>query len=147
MRNMGRYADEVLENAIGVLENCNKAFSEHGEKPTPFEVVKLAFLKELKEYRDICVSPEKLKLIDALYLERCEEINRLNKIIEALAKKLLNTEFGGCYMCKNPMKNITIDGVNNGCDGECNTTEKSSVEDFLKKFISELERMKEVAGC
>ena len=74
---MGRYVDEVLENAIGVLENCNKAFSKHGEKPTPFEVVKLAFLKELKEYRGICDSPEKLKLIDELYLERCEEINRL----------------------------------------------------------------------
>lgn len=34
-------------------------------------------IEELQEYRSICDSPEKLKLIDALYLERCEEINRL----------------------------------------------------------------------
>lgn len=101
-------------------------------------------IEELQEYRSICDSPEKLKLIDELYLEICEEINRLNKIIKVLVTKLLNTEFGRCYMCKNPMKNIMIDGVNNGCDGECNTTEESSVEDFLKKFIAELERIKEV---
>ena len=34
-------------------------------------------LEELLKYRSICDLPEKLKLIDALYLERCEEINRL----------------------------------------------------------------------
>ena len=35
-------------------------------------------IEELQEYRSICDSPEKLKVIDELYLERCEEINRLN---------------------------------------------------------------------
>ena len=74
---MGRYVKEVLENAIGVLETCHSAFREEGEEPSAFEVVQLDFLKELKVYRDICDSPEKLKLIDELYLERCEEINRL----------------------------------------------------------------------
>lgn len=34
-------------------------------------------IEELQEYRSICDSPEKLKIIDELYLERCEEINKL----------------------------------------------------------------------
>ena len=142
---MGRITRRVEEDgvkAIYINEKAGEDFECFLENEYGYKTV-----DKLAAYEDIIDEPEKLKLIDALYLERCEEINRLNKIIEALAKKLLNTEFGGCYMCKNPMKNITIDGVNNGCDGECNTTEKSSVEDFLKKFISELERMKEVAGC
>ena len=32
---------------------------------------------KLKAYEDIIDDPDKLKLIDELYLERCEEINRL----------------------------------------------------------------------
>lgn len=40
----------------------------------------MADLREkLKAYEDIIDDPEKLKLIDEIYLERCEEINRLNK--------------------------------------------------------------------
>ena len=39
----------------------------------------MADLREkLKAYEDIIDDPEKLKLIDELYLERYEEINRLN---------------------------------------------------------------------
>lgn len=41
------------------------------------KILKLA--EKLKAYEDICDSPEKLKLIDELYLERCEEINRLKE--------------------------------------------------------------------
>ena len=63
-----------------------------------------------------------------------------DKLIEVLATKLLNTEFGYCYMCTNPMKNITLDGANNGCDGQCNTLEKFTVDDFLKKIIEEMQR-------
>ena len=33
---------------------------------------------KLAQYEDIIDNPEKLKIIDELYLERCEEINRLN---------------------------------------------------------------------
>ena len=74
---MGRLSDEVLENAIGVLETTHKILEEGKEEPSVFERVQLDFMKELREYRSVCDSPEKLKLIDALYLERCEEINRL----------------------------------------------------------------------
>ena len=38
--------------------------------------------EKLRAYEDIIDSPEKLKLIDALYLERCEEINRLRDELE-----------------------------------------------------------------
>ena len=66
-----------------------------------------------------------------------------DKLIEVLATKLLHSEFGNCYMCTNPMKNITLDGINNGCDGGCNTSEEFTVDDFLKKIIGELQRKEE----
>lgn len=44
------------------------------------------FADKLAAYEDIIDDPEKLKLIDALYLERCEEINRLNKELEEYKK-------------------------------------------------------------
>lgn len=43
-----------------------------------------AAIDKLVNYEDIIDDPEKLKLIDALYLERCKEINRLN---DELAEK------------------------------------------------------------
>ena len=67
------------------------------------------------------------------------ELETKDELIKVLSTKLLQTEFGICYMCKNPMKNITLDGTNNGCDGQCNTLEKYTVDDFLKKIIFELE--------
>ena len=39
---------------------------------------------KLAAYEDIIDDPEKLKIIDALYLERCEEINRLREEKERL---------------------------------------------------------------
>lgn len=75
---MGRLSDEVLEDLIArqrrviiIAAGNDKDLMEYTENI-------LKFLKELKEYRNICDSPEKLKLIDELYLERCEEINSLN---------------------------------------------------------------------
>ena len=65
-----------------------------------------------------------------------------DELIEVLARKLLNEQFGACYMCKNPMKNITLDGVNNGCDGSCNLSEEHTVDDFLKKIVVELDYRK-----
>ena len=56
--------------------------------------------EKLRAYEDIIDDPEKLKLIDALYLERCEEINRLkaeltkarNKTIEEFRSEAINFE-------------------------------------------------------
>ena len=50
------------ENESGIVERNNIA---------------IKCIEEVQEYRSICDSTEKLKIIDALYLERCEEINRL----------------------------------------------------------------------
>ena len=60
-------------------------------------------------------------------------------LIYILLKLLLRTEWGHCYMCSNPMKNITIDGKNNGCDGECNMTEEFDTDDLLTKILREIQ--------
>lgn len=44
-------------------------------------------LEKLASYEDIIDDPEKLKLIDELYLERCEEINRLKEDIKILERR------------------------------------------------------------
>lgn len=65
-----------------------------------------------------------------------------DELISILAKLVLNSQFGWCYMCTNPMKNITLDGVNNGCDGCCNN-EKFTTDDLIKKVVEELRRKSE----
>lgn len=86
---------------------------------------------------------------EALELKIAEEqglllrLDSKDELIEVLASKLLNEQFGVCYMCKNPMKNITLDGVHNGCDGGCNLSEEHTVDDFIKKIVGELERKKQ----
>lgn len=70
-------------------------------------------------------------------------IEKLEKENEILLKRLYYTEFGTCFMCTNTMKNITIDGINNGCDGTCEW--KNNTFDNFKKLIrDEINRMKEV---
>ena len=61
-----------------------------------------------------------------------------DELIKVLADKLLCSEFGRCYMCTNSMKNVTLDGKNNRCDGMCDTPEVT-VNNFLKKIQQELE--------
>ena len=82
-------------------------------------------------------------LIDAEEQGFLLRLDSKDKLIEVLATKLLHSEFGNCYMCTNPMKNITLDGVNNGCDGGCNTSEEFTVDDFLKKIVEEMQRKEE----
>ena len=74
MGRLTRRAESDEAKAVYLYENTTddtKCFldGEYGYK---------AFDK-LAAYEDIIDDPEKLKLIDALYLERCEEINELNK--------------------------------------------------------------------
>lgn len=45
------------------------------------------WLAELKEYRSFG-TPEQLREVDKLYLEKCEEVNRLNKTITNLKMQL-----------------------------------------------------------
>ena len=60
-------------------------------------------------------------------------------LIDVLAEQLLKTDWGHCYMCTNPMKNITLDGVNNGCDGECRMDDHFTKDDLIQKIVRELE--------
>lgn len=75
-----------------------------------------------------------------------------DKLINALAEIALNSKFGRCYMCTNSMKNITLDGVNNGCDGNCGH-EEFTTDDLIKKVAEELrykaeaeQKLKETEG-
>lgn len=108
----------VLDNAINAYEHTADSALDRRT---------LDFLKELREYR---------KLEEQGLLLR---LDSKEKLIEVLATKLFNSEFGRCYMCTNLMKNITLDGVNNGCDGMC-SNEEFTVDDFLKKIVEEIQR-------
>lgn len=115
----------------------------NGEK-TPFcpPCVKCATRCEECEHMDKMMH----KLADYEDAEEQGMLLRLDskdELIEVLASKLLNEQFGACYMCKNPMKNITLDGIHNGCDGGCNLSEEHTVDDFIKKIVGELERKKQ----
>lgn len=114
-------------------EECNRCKIWDGRRTTCLEecMKPLNALEEYKEYKRL----EEQGLL--LRLDSKDEL------IEVLASKLLNEQFGACYMCKNPMKNITLDGVHNGCDGECNLSEEHTVDDFIKKIVGELERNKQ----
>lgn len=61
-------------------------------------------------------------------------------LTNVLADQLLKTDFGHCYMCTNPMKNITLDGINNGCDGNCRDDDHFTADDLIQKMMRELER-------
>lgn len=45
------------------------------------------WLTELKEYQSLG-TPEQLREVDRMYLEKCEEINRLEKKVDNLSKQL-----------------------------------------------------------
>lgn len=116
--------------SIEVVENATKTVSFLPE--TPFEKVLADCMTDYLEMRK---SEEQGLLL---------RLDSKDELIEVLASKLLNEQFGACYMCKNPMKNITLDGVHNGCDGECNLSEEHTVDDFIKKIVGELERNKQI---
>lgn len=100
-------------------------------------------LQELEAYRAIGTVEDFKTLKDAGEQGLLLSLDSKDELIEVLASKLLNEQFGTCYMCSNPMKNITLDGVNNGCDGCCNLSEEHTVDDFIKKIVGELERKKQ----
>ena len=64
-------------------------------------------------------------------------------LIYILARLLMHTEFGKCYLCTNPMKNITLDEKNNGCDGNCRVDEKFDEDDLITMIIKELQTKEE----
>ena len=84
---MGRLTRRVEEDgvkAIYINEKSGEDFECFLENEYGYKTV-----DKLAAYEDICVSPEKLKIIDELYLERCEEINELKKETERLKRMSL----------------------------------------------------------
>ena len=57
---------------------------------TPLDRVIVKALKELIEYKDIGLIPQAIKDMDKMYLEKCEQVNRLTctcEMYERMAKK------------------------------------------------------------
>lgn len=76
---------------------------------------------------------------DAIYNRgRLDALGEQKELIYALADHVLKSEFGYCLTCENLMKNITIDGVKNGCDGYCSHSKEWTVEEFIDLFAKEL---------
>ena len=76
---MGRLTEkEVIEG----FKIDNALLGENESGTVERNNIAIKCIEELQEYRSICDSPEKLRLVDELYLERCEEINRLKAKLE-----------------------------------------------------------------
>lgn len=89
---------------------------------------------------DVLSQSEMLEIHHAFYLmDALNKSIKDNTLVQTLASLLLNSDFGRCYMCKNSVKNITLDGKNNGCDGLCNVDNNVTVEQFLEKIVREIE--------
>ena len=81
--------DEVIEHCnktceqmksfavISKREITSKAYAEHYQVSD--------WLKRLKQYEDLGLTPQQLMEVDKLYLEKCEEVNQLNAQIETLS--------------------------------------------------------------
>jgi len=107
--------------------------------------------KEVREYIDDLAAGNKrfdetlsqsaaLEIHHALHLMDAFNVSLSNNaLVHTLASLLLQSEFGRCYMCQNTVKNITLDGKNNGCDGLCSMPTDATVELFLKKIVQEIE--------
>lgn len=54
---------------------------------TPLDNVTVMALKELLEYRETGLTPQDIKDMDKMYLEKCKEVNALVKTCERLEKE------------------------------------------------------------
>lgn len=91
---------------------------------------------KLKSYEDIIDDPEKLKEFDAVYLDRCKEINRLRAELAEIRNKTIE-EFAEKFIYKS---------ICEGCSGCCNCYEKgiqSECEEW-NALMKIAEKMKEV---
>lgn len=84
---MGRLTEkEVIEG----FKIDNALLGENESGTVERNNIAIKCIEELQEYRSICKSPEKLKIIDELYLERCEEINRLKAELAEVRNKAID---------------------------------------------------------
>lgn len=76
---MSRLTDEKLELLIGIQKDV--ALETQSGILANLEKDILSALQELKEYRDIGPTPEQLREIDQLYLDKCREVNEVKEWI------------------------------------------------------------------
>ena len=57
---------------------------------TPLDYVIVKALKELIEYKDIGLIPQAIKDMDKMYLEKCQQVNRLTCTCEMLERMAKN---------------------------------------------------------
>lgn len=72
---------DVIRNALNAHESVIE---------TPLDNVTVMALKELLEYRKTGLTPDKIREMDKMYLEKCQQVNRLTctcEMYERMAKK------------------------------------------------------------
>ena len=94
-------ADERLDAMISIQEGIAEDAVRGNETVHKLDSEILSALKELKEYRDIGPTPEQLKEVDRLYMEKCREVDGLNEAIRNICRNLSTKEFtdGDTYEC------------------------------------------------
>lgn len=72
---------DVIRNALNAHESVIE---------TPLDNVTVMALKELLEYRETGLTPQAIKDMDKMYLEKCQQVNKLTctcEMYERMAKK------------------------------------------------------------
>ena len=91
MYEMFERMEEIEEPENLNLDVIRNALSAHKAiVKTPLDRVIVKALKELIEYKDIGLIPQAIKDMDKMYLEKCQQVNRLTctcEMLERMAKK------------------------------------------------------------
>lgn len=83
-RGAAYYQETEIKLDIDVVKNALNAHKSIIE--TPLDQVTVIALKELLEYKEIGLTPQAIKEMDKLYLEKCQEVNALVKTCERLER-------------------------------------------------------------
>lgn len=96
-----KLTDEQLKELISAQTEITLDSTRESGETHKLDSEILSALKELKEYRDIGPTPEQLKEVDRLYLEKCREVDGLNEAIRNICRNLSTKEFteGDTYEC------------------------------------------------
>lgn len=124
---------------------CDKSLTEHDAKVRATAIDE--FISEIDLDKPMHFTKEQAAWIKKyVILKRQDAIEEQKELMYALADHVLKSQFGYCLTCENHMKNVTIDGVRNGCDGACSHSKEWTVEEFIDLFEKKLKlekRLKE----
>lgn len=79
---MKKFYKELDTDVIRDALNAHESVIE-----TPLDNVTVMALKELLEYRETGLTPQDIKEMDKMYLEKCQEVNALVKTCERIEKE------------------------------------------------------------